>query len=506
MSTALYNDATVSAYGNTPLPAENGVDLGMIDGNRLNLLPEHALSIYIRCLNHLAMCQLSSRCTRVFYAILNQTVGYKKLEDNITTTRLESLTKIRHDHAGQAMRDLISMNLLIHRIGGKHRNWLSVNFNLVTWGNPNTKASDKNNDPTILLPRRYVEEPIDQGIALHLGGEDFLDLPVFNPPEIETEAEPEAKPTAKTKIHSKPKHAIPTEERKAIIETQPSPKEAQTTEAVVSTNATQPSPKEAQTTEAAVPTQSAKHNSIENQDVHAMPHISEILPAAILAAKQNLTENQDVPAMPHIAEILPTVIPSAKQNPIIRQEIASQEIENPAIETAAITFTQQSSKETAGEETPNLVEISSAANKNAIETPRTREQIEQTLTQTVTALVEDKMQQLAQLIETKLQNLTQAAIFSAENTPPKQVAPHQSHAIPAQNAPAPDTQTPVKTVATPPEKQTSHPSTTPNVISNTVSNKPLDLGSLNYPEQLDAQQCEALHTLLHQCGDQARMC
>ena len=128
MSTALYNDTAVSAYGNTPLPAENGIDLGIIDGNHLNLLPEHALSIYIRCLNHLAMCQLSSRCTRVFYAILNQTVGYKKLEDNITTTRLEKLTKIRHDHAGQAMKDLVTMNLLIHRIGGKHRNWLSGQF------------------------------------------------------------------------------------------------------------------------------------------------------------------------------------------------------------------------------------------------------------------------------------------------------------------------------------------------------------------------------------------
>ena len=279
---------------------------------------------------------------------------------------------------------------------------------------------------------------------------------------------------------------------------------------------------------AAIP--AAKQNPTENQDRQAMPHISEILPAAILAAKQNLIETQEVDAMPHIAAILPAAIPTAKQNPIIRQdkasqEIATQKIESPALETAAITFTQPRPKENAGENTANLVEISPAASKNAIETPRTPraqieqiEQIEQTLTQTVTALVEDKMQQLAQLIETKLQNLTQAAIFSAENTPPKQVASHQSHAIPAQNTPvqntpvqntqAPDTHTPVKAVATPPEKQAIHPSTNSNTTSSAALSmalsKPLDLGSLNYPEQLDAQQCEALHKLLHQCGDQAQ--
>jgi phage replication O-like protein O len=179
MSAALYNDAAASAYGNTPLPAENCADLGIIDGNHLNLLPEHALVIYIRCLDHLAMCQLSSRCVRVFFAILNQTIGFKKLEDNINTTRLEKLTKIRHDHAGQAMKDLVAMNILMHRTGGTYRNWLSVNFNLATWGNSNSKDSDKTNNPIVLLPRKYTEEPIDQGLQLSMIGQDYLKLPAF---------------------------------------------------------------------------------------------------------------------------------------------------------------------------------------------------------------------------------------------------------------------------------------------------------------------------------------
>ena len=117
MSAALYRDAVASAYGNTPLSADNHTDLGIIDGNRLNLLPEHALVIYIRCFTHLATCQLSSRCARVFYIVLNQTIGFKKREDGMTSTRLEQLTKIRHDHASQAMKDLAAMNIIIRRVG-----------------------------------------------------------------------------------------------------------------------------------------------------------------------------------------------------------------------------------------------------------------------------------------------------------------------------------------------------------------------------------------------------
>ena len=366
------------------------------------------------------------------------------------------------------------------------------------------------------MPRRYVEEPIDQGIALHLGGEDFMDLPVFNPPEIETEAEPKTTAKTKTEAHPKQAQAAPPVETKpttAAVAATPSVKanlkETPAIDAAAASNAansTQPSPVETPAIEVAATSNAA--NSTMPSPVET-PVIE--VAATITSVKQNPTETQDTAVMPHISEILPAVIPAAKQNPIIRQDKASQEIatqdrENPARETAAITFTQPRPKENAGENTANLVEISPATSKNAIETPRAQiEQIEHTLTQTVTALVEDKMQQLAQLIEDKLQGLTQAALFTAENTPPKQVAPHQRHAIPAQNAQTPDTQapntqTPVKTVATPSKKQATHPSTT----SSTALSTPLDLGSLNYPEQLDAQQCEALHTLLHQCGDQAQ--
>ena len=203
MSAALYRDTVVSAYGNTPLPADNCTDLGIINGNRLNLLPEHGLIIYARCLEHLAKCQLPNRCVRVFCILLNQTIGFKKLEDNINNTRLEQLTKIRYDHAGQTMKDLADLNIIIRRIGGKYRNWLSINFNLETWGKANISAEEKSNDPTILLPREYTQDPIDQGIPMDIAGlkneaqsipsesaDNLLDSPVKKPDSSIEEAIP----------------------------------------------------------------------------------------------------------------------------------------------------------------------------------------------------------------------------------------------------------------------------------------------------------------------------
>ena len=521
MSAALYNDAAASAYGNTPLPDKNGIDLGIIDGNRLNLLPEHAFAIYVRCLNHLAMCQLSSRCTRVFYTILNQTVGFKKLEDNITTTRLEQLTKIRHDHAGQAMKDLVAMNLLMHRIGGKHRNWLSVNFNLVTWGNPTTQERDKNNDPTILLPRRYIEEPIDQGIALHLGGEDFLDLPVFNPPEIEanidvkTEVKAEVKTEIKTETDPKPRQTVPPAtsqaERKQTTEpaspstsAQPSSVETQTTNAVAIPPANQNSienPAANPAIEAAAtthPANSTKPSPVETQAIKTAIEATIETAAPINLAKQNPIETQDIARIPHISEILSTVIPLAQQN-----SIETRAIDNPAIEAAATTFTRHSPTDNAEYETPSVVEISpttrTAANKNAAETSRTHDELEQTLTQTVTALVEDKMQQLAQLIEDKLQCLTQAPASASEQPQSTHIASHQG-----ESTLPPHSQTAVKTRATPAETQAKQPSTNATTSSSITANQSLDVRALHYPQQLNSQQCEALHKLLHQCGDQAQ--
>jgi phage replication O-like protein O len=178
MSTALYNNACAPALANTDTAASSTshlssdpdhnapVALDIIEGNRLHLLSEHSVIIYRRCLDQLAICQLSPRYIRVFCIILNQTIGHGKLEDNSTSTRLEQLTQIRHDHAAQAMKDLAAMNIIIHRAGGKYHNWLSINFNFATWGKATVAEYDKSNNPALLLPKKYTETPIDNGLQL----------------------------------------------------------------------------------------------------------------------------------------------------------------------------------------------------------------------------------------------------------------------------------------------------------------------------------------------------
>jgi hypothetical protein len=176
MSTTLYNNACAPAQTNTATDETSHLRcdanvavpayLDIIEGNRLHLLSDHSVIVYSRCLDQLALCQLSPRCSRVFCIILNQTIGRSKLEDNMTTTRLEQLTKICHDHAGQAMKDLAAMNIIIHRAGGKYRNYLSINFNFSMWGNLTIAAQHKNNNPAILLPKKYTETPIDNGLLL----------------------------------------------------------------------------------------------------------------------------------------------------------------------------------------------------------------------------------------------------------------------------------------------------------------------------------------------------
>jgi phage replication O-like protein O len=169
MSTTLYNNAcapalanTSTAYPSSDVPA----NLDINEGNRLQLLPEHTSLIYRRCLDQLALCQLPPRCIRVFCIILNQTLGHSKIEDNMTSTRLDKLTKIRHDHAAQAMKDLAAMRIINHRIGGKYHNWLSINFNFEMWGNLSIAEQYKSNNPAVLLPKKYTETPIDNGLQL----------------------------------------------------------------------------------------------------------------------------------------------------------------------------------------------------------------------------------------------------------------------------------------------------------------------------------------------------
>ena len=147
---------------------DNGylAEQNIFDGNTLHLFPEQSHEIYRKCLNFLATCQLSSRCTRIFCAALEQTIGFGKLEDNINSSRLESLTKIRHDHAISALKELDQKNVLIHRHGGKFRNWISINFNFESWGTGLENRQARSNDPRLLISDQYAGQAIDGGVDL----------------------------------------------------------------------------------------------------------------------------------------------------------------------------------------------------------------------------------------------------------------------------------------------------------------------------------------------------
>jgi hypothetical protein len=130
MSTTLYNNACAPAHAKV-----NPAMTNRSPENRLALLPEHSTIVYKRCLDKLALCQLSLRCTRVFYIILNQTVGENKREDNINSMRLEQLTDLRHDHSAQAMKDLTkvtSVKPLPLGGGYKRSMWTILLFNVLS--------------------------------------------------------------------------------------------------------------------------------------------------------------------------------------------------------------------------------------------------------------------------------------------------------------------------------------------------------------------------------------
>ena len=181
MSATSYNTSTrAPAQSFADLPMDLGVKLGYIEGNRFKFDYEHSKIIYDRCLDHVITCQLSSRCFRIFHAILRQTVGFQKREDAMTTTRLEQLTNIRHDHAGKVMRYLAKQNIIKCRKGGKYNNYLSINFNFASWGNKNTEQRPFNNDPTGLLPTYFLETPIDQGLCFDENNDDSQDIHMDN--------------------------------------------------------------------------------------------------------------------------------------------------------------------------------------------------------------------------------------------------------------------------------------------------------------------------------------
>ncbi len=193
MSATSYNTSTCApAQRFADLPIDLGVKLGYIEGNHFKFDYEHSKIIYDRCLDHVITCQLSSRCFRIFHAILRQTIGFQKREDAMTTTRLEQLTNIRHDHAGKVMRYLAKQNIIKCRKGGKYNNYLSINFNFAAWGHKNIEQRPFNNDPTGLLPTYFLETPIDQGLCFDENNDDSQDIHTDNP--IENDFNPPEKP------------------------------------------------------------------------------------------------------------------------------------------------------------------------------------------------------------------------------------------------------------------------------------------------------------------------
>jgi phage replication O-like protein O len=172
MSATSYRPACASVQNTGKIPLALGVKLGFIKDNRFLFDYEHSKIIYDRCLDHISTCQLSARCLRVFNTILRQTVGFGKLEDHATTTRLEQLTKIRHDHIGNTLRYLSQRNIIKWRKGGKYNNYLSINYDFASWGERHPDKQNPNNDPTILLPDYYVKTPIDQGLCFDDDQED----------------------------------------------------------------------------------------------------------------------------------------------------------------------------------------------------------------------------------------------------------------------------------------------------------------------------------------------
>lgn len=60
---------------------------------------------------------LSKRQWAAFAAVLRQTVGYRKTEDDLSARRLEQLTGIQRNHIWQAKNDLIDQGIIISRPG-----------------------------------------------------------------------------------------------------------------------------------------------------------------------------------------------------------------------------------------------------------------------------------------------------------------------------------------------------------------------------------------------------
>ena len=236
MSAAFYKN------DHTPL-CVNHLDTGYLaeqnifNGNYLNIFPEQSNEIYRRCFNYLATCKLSSRCVRIFCVIMEQTIGFHKLEDNVTSTRLEKLSKIRRDHAAQAMHELSRNNVIIHRHGGQYRNYVSINFNLDSWGAGQTNNHARSNDPRLLISDAYEGQAIDEGLDLsetYMETAQGNELTVHYEPPINAPEEPidQGYDLAKTHPEASVKQSHTSENKPHPKARKPAPVEIQESQAV----------------------------------------------------------------------------------------------------------------------------------------------------------------------------------------------------------------------------------------------------------------------------------
>ena len=153
--------------------------------NYLNLLPEHRNEINNQWLSHLSSQRVSGNGIRILTSIYRHTVGFNKIEDDMSGTRLQQISCIRADHANHTLKLLAADHAIVCR-DGRYGQILSINFDFSSWGKTNKKQTSPKliNDPRHLLPTRYHDEPIDTGNIV--GSESVDSTPEYtnhNPPQ-----------------------------------------------------------------------------------------------------------------------------------------------------------------------------------------------------------------------------------------------------------------------------------------------------------------------------------
>jgi len=130
------------------------------------LLPEHHVQIASALNRHLRTCRLTGNRMRMILNVFEQTVGWRKIEDDMNGGRLHQLLAVRADHSNQLVRDLYALNIILLK-RGDYGFWMSLNYHFDHWGKPQYRAQ-ASNDPRCLLSDYYQNEPEDSGIDLSL--------------------------------------------------------------------------------------------------------------------------------------------------------------------------------------------------------------------------------------------------------------------------------------------------------------------------------------------------